>query len=255
MKDLNKKWHNKSIKKVSNILEADLKSGLTSTQVQKRIKKFGKNKLPRKKALPKTKIFLNQFKSPLVYILLIAALITIFLQEYTDAIVLTTVVFVNTLVGFIQENKASQALAELGKVVKYEATVIRGGHKKQVPSDKIIPGDILLLEPGDKVTADGRIIESEDLKINEMALTGEWLPAEKEKGTVKEDTVVGDRTNMVFTGTIVEDGNAKILVTETGLDTEIGKITKVVETTPDEKTPLQKYSWSFNWNCFFFNFS
>jgi len=246
MKDLNKKWHNKSIKKVSNILEADLKSGLRSEKVKNKIKEFGKNKLPNKKALPKTKIFLNQFKSPLVYILLLAAVVTILLQEYTDAIVLFTVVFVNTLVGFIQENKASQALAELGKVVKYEATVIRGGHKKQVPSDKIIPGDILLLEPGDKVTADGRIIESEDLKINEMALTGEWLPAEKEKGTVKEDTVVGDRTNMVFTGTIVEDGNAKILVTETGLDTEIGKITKVVETTPDEKTPLQKKLLKFS---------
>src|SRR6056297_468047 len=240
MKDLNKKWHNKSIKKVSNILEADLKSGLRSEKVKNKIKEFGKNKLPNKKALSKTKIFLNQFKSPLVYILLVAGVITIFLHEYTDAIVLSTVVLVNTLVGFIQENKASQALAELGKIVKYEATVIRDGHKKQIPSDKIVPGDILLLEPGDKVTANGRIIESENLKINEMALTGEWLPAKKERGTVKEDTIVGDRTNMVFTGTIVEDGNAKILVTETGLDTEIGKITKVVETTPDEKTPLQK---------------
>lgn len=247
MENKSQNWHSKPIEKVSDILEADLKNGLTSTQVQKRIKEFGKNKLPRKKALPKTKIFLNQFKSPLIYILLIAAVITVLLQEYTDSIVLFTVVFVNTLVGFIQENKASQALAELGKVVKYKATVIRDGHKKQIPSDKIVPGDILLLEAGDKVTADGRIIESEDLKINEMALTGEWLPAEKERGTIEEDTVVGDRTNTVFTGTIVENGNAKILITETGSNTELGEITKVVKSTPDERTPLQKKLSKFSY--------
>lgn len=233
-------WHNLSWQEAVRKQGSDLKKGLSEKEVERRLKKEGKNELPRAKPLPKTRIFLAQFKSPLVYILLMAGIITLFLKEFTDTIVIFGAVFLNTIVGYFQENKASQALRKLKKALTYQARVIREGNKKVVDASFLVPGDIFILSPGDKIPADGRLIEVRGLKVNEMALTGEWLPVLKHSRTLGKETPLAERNNMVYRGTIVEDGKAKALVIATGAKTEIGKIAKMVRETKEEKTPLQK---------------
>jgi Ca2+-transporting ATPase len=233
-------WHNLSIEKVIKILETDLEQGLAEKEVKERQKTFGKNKLPEEKPLSSLKIYFEQFRSPLIYILVIAGIITLILKEFTDAIVIFGAVFLNAIVGFLQENKASQALRALKRVVKHEAEVLRGGNLKIIDSIELVPGDIIILKPGDKVPADGRLIEAHNLKTNEMALTGEWLAASKTIDILPKETPVPDRDNMVYMGTIVEDGKARAIVTATGLQTEIGKVAEMLKETKEEKTPLQK---------------
>jgi len=159
-------WHNFSKKRVIELLNADPEKGLTEEEVKARQKKLGLNLLPEEKPLSKVGIFLEQFKSPLIYILVIAGAVTLALGEITDSIVIFGAVILNTLVGFFQENKTSQTLRELKKVVKHEAEVLRDGNLKFVDSGRLVPGDIVVLNAGDKVPADGRIIECQDLKIN-----------------------------------------------------------------------------------------
>ncbi len=233
-------WHNLSTKEVVKILKTNLKKGLNQEQVEIHQKEFGKNSLPKEKTLSRIKIFLRQFKSPLIYILLIAGFVTLFLKEYGDSIIIFGATIVNVFVGFFQENKASQALRELKKIAQSFAQVLRDGNFKIIDSQELTPGDIIILHPGDKVPADGRIIESYNLKINEMTLTGEWLPANKTVATLSEKTSLADRDNMVYMGTVVEDGKAKIVITEIGVQTEIGKITQMVKETKEKQTPYQE---------------
>ena len=233
-------WHNLSFKEVAKILKTDLKGGLSEEKVKTHQKKFGKNLLPEEKPLSRVRLFLEQFRSPLIYILIIAGLITIILKEYTDSIVIFGAVILNTIIGYFQENKASKTLRELKKIIKIKAEVQREENLKIIDSSELVPGDIFILNPGDKVPADGRIIESENLRVNEMALTGEWLAAKKHVEPLPKETPLADRDNMVYMGTIIEDGKAKAVVTETGLKSEIGKIAEMVEETREEKTPLQK---------------
>lgn len=233
-------WHSISWKEVVDKLGSNIKKGLTDSDIDERQKKFGENILPKEKPLSKIVIFLEQFKSPLIYILVIAGVVVLFFKEYTDAIVIFGAVFLNIIVGFIQENKASGALEKLKKIVKVKAQVIRDGHEKMIDSVDVVPGDIFILSPGDKVPADGRIINSTNLKINEMALTGEWLPADKKETKLSEKTPLADRDSMVYMGTVVDDGRARVIVTATGAKTEIGKIAQMVKEAEEEKTPLQK---------------
>ncbi len=233
-------WHNLSTKEVIKILKTNLKKGLSQEEIGIRQKEFGKNSLPEEITLSGIKIFLRQFKSPLIYILLIAGFVTLFLKEYGDSIIIFGATIVNVFVGFFQENKASQALKELKKVAKSFAQVLRDGNFKIIDSEELTPGDMVILHPGDKVPADGRIIESYNLKINEMTLTGEWLPADKTVTVLSEKTSLADRDNMVYMGTVVEDGKAKIVITEIGTQTEIGKITQMVKETKEEQTPYQE---------------
>jgi Ca2+-transporting ATPase len=238
-------WHNLSWEKVVKKLGSDPKEGLSEKEVKNRQSEFGRNLLPEEKPLSKLKIILDQFKSPLIYILVVAGIIVLFFKEFTDAIVIFGAVFLNTIVGFFQENKASKALKKLEKVVKIKARVLRGGNTKIVDSSEVVAGDILILSPGDKVAADGRIIESNNLKTNEMALTGEWLPADKKPDILPEKTPLADRDNMVYMGTVVETGIAKAIVISIGLGTEIGKVAQLVRETREEKTPLQKKMANF----------
>ena len=233
-------WHNLSTKEVIKILKTNLKKGLSQEEIGIRQKEFGKNSLPKERALSGIKIFLRQFKSPLIYILLIAGFVTLSLKEYGDSIIIFGATIVNIFVGFLQENKASQALRELKKVAKSFAQVLRDGNFKIIDSEELTPGDMVVLHPGDKVPADGRIIELYNLKVNEMTLTGEWLPANKTVATLSEKTPLADRDNMVYMGTVVEDGKAKIVITETGVQTEIGKITQMVKEAKEEQTPYQE---------------
>lgn len=233
-------WHNLDLSKVVKKLDSDIDKGLSAKEVEVRRKKYGPNKLPEEKPLSGIRLFLEQFQSPLIYILLFAGIITLFLKEYTDAIIIFGAVLLDTIVGFLQENKASKSLMALKKVVKYEAEVLRGGNLKIIDSTELVPGDIIILNPGNKVPADGRIIESHDLKINEMALTGEWMAAKKTNKVLPKETPLADRDNMVYMGTIVEDGKGKVIITETGAKTEIGKVATMIKETREEKTPYQK---------------
>ncbi len=233
-------WHNLDSQEVIKILKTNPKNGLTEKEVKERQKEFGQNKLPEEELLSSLKIFLEQFQSPLIYILIIAGIITLILKEYTDTIVIFGAVLLNTVVGYFQENKASKALTKLKTIVKYETQVIREGNIKVIDSIELVPGDVFILNSGDKVPADGRIIENHNLKTNEMALTGEWLPAKKMSEILPAETSLADRDNMVYMGTTVEDGKAKAAVVGTGLDTEIGKVAEMVKETKEEKTPLQK---------------
>ena len=233
-------WHNLSIEEVAKLQRTNPKEGLSDKEVKFRQKEFGKNLLPEEKPLSSLRIFFEQFRSPLIYILIIAGIITLILRDFTDAIVIFGAVFLNTIVGFIQENKASQTLRALKRVVKQEAKVLREGNLKIVDAEELVPGDIIILNPGDKVPADGRIIECHGLKINEMALTGEWLAAKKSPEILAKETPLADRDNMVYMGTIVEDGKGKAIVTETGINTEMGKVAEMVKETREEKTPYQK---------------
>ena len=239
-------WHNLSIGETTKILKTDIETGLTEKEVQLRQREFGKNKLPEERPLSRLRTFFEQFRSPLIYILVIAGIITLVLRYFTDAIVIFGAVFLNTIVGFIQENKASQTLRALKKVVRHEAEVKREGNLKIIDSTELVPGDITILNPGDKVPADGRIIECHDLKINEMALTGEWLAAKKKSEILPRETPLADRDNMVYMGCVVEDGKGKAIVTETGVQTEIGKVATMVKETKEEKTPYQKKLANFS---------
>ncbi len=233
-------WHNLSLEEILKLLYSDSEKGLSEEEVRARQKKYGKNLPPEEKPLSKLRIFLEQFKSPLIYILVIAGFITLILKEYTDSIVIFGAVFLNTIVGFLQENKASQALKMLRKIVKHMAGVIRDGNIRIINSAELVPGDIFILNPGDKVPADGRIIESHNLKTNEMALTGEWLAASKLSDVLPKETALADRDNMVYMGTVVEDGKGKAVVTATGVQTEIGRVAVMVRETKEARTPYQK---------------
>jgi len=233
-------WHNLKIKEIEKVLRTSISKGLDEKDAGLRQLEFGANELPEEKPFSRLKIFLEQFKSPLAYILVIAGLVVLILGEFTDAIVIFSAVFLNTIIGYFQENKASQALAKLKKIVEHHAEILREGNFKIVNLENLVPGDIVILNPGDIVPADGRVIESNDLKINEMALTGEWLSAEKKQEVMPKETPLADRDNMVYMGTIVENGKAKIIVVETGIQTEIGKIALMVRDTKEEKTPYQK---------------
>ena len=232
-------WHNLSKEEVIKTLRSDIDVGLTEKEVEIREREFGKNKLPEEKPPSRLEIFSAQFKSILIFILIVAGFFTLIYKKYTDTIAIFLVVLINTFIGFYQEYRASKILEELKKIVKIEARIMRGGNQKIVDSEELVPGDIIILNPGDKVPADGRVIESQNLKLNEMVLTGEFLSSLKHSQVLPEDTILADRENMVYMGTVVEEGQGKAMVTETGSNTEIGKIAGMIKE-KEKKTPLQK---------------
>ncbi len=239
-------WHSLKIDEVERAWNVDRAKGLTQKEAEKRLTSFGRNELPAEQPLSSLNIFFEQFKSPLIYILLIAGVVSLILKESTDAVVVFGAVLLNVLVGFVQENKASQTLRRLRETVKYKAEVLRDGNLKVVDSEDLVPGDIAVLNPGSKVPADGRIFYNSNLKINEMSLTGEWLPSKKKTDILIPTTPLADRDDMVYMGTIVEDGKGRIIVTATGEDTEIGQISKMIKESKEEKTPYQKKLSTFS---------
>ncbi|HEY4489900.1 MAG TPA: HAD-IC family P-type ATPase [Candidatus Paceibacterota bacterium] len=236
---MEKLWHAASLEKVFGLLESK-KEGLSEIEAQKRIKKYGHNTLPEEKPYSRLRLFLSQFESPLVLILAVAGGVSLYLGHYSDSIFIIIVLLINTTVGFYQENKANSSLLALKKMVKISARVFRDGNLKEIDSSDLVPGDIVTLNAGDKVPCDGRIIESKDLKIDESTLTGEWLAVKKSAGETDEKTVLADRSNMVYLSTIVESGEALIIVTQTGRRAAIGKIVLLLRDTKERKTPLQK---------------
>jgi len=236
---MKKTWHNLPIKRIFKELNSGNK-GLNEQEIEKRLKKYGYNELPKKKSFSKIKIFFEQLKSPLIYILFLAGIITFVLKEYSDSIIIFAAVFVNTIIGYLQEEKASNALGKLNEILQSNAVVFREEQRKNILQKEVVPGDIIFLKSGDKIPADARIIESHDLKVNESSLTGEWLASDKSEKVVQKETSLADRYNMVYMGTVIESGWGKAIVTQTGIKTEIGKIAETVGRTNKEKTPYQK---------------
>lgn len=236
---MEKIWHNFSIKKTFKELDSRTK-GLTEQEAEKRLKKYGYNKIPEKKSFSRIKIFLEQLRSPLIYILFIAGIITFALEEYSDSVIIFAAVFLNTIIGYLQEKKASDALSKLKKILQSNAIVFRSGQEKKVFQKEVVPGDVVFLRAGNKIPADARIIESHDLKINESSLTGEWLASDKSEKILQKGIPLADRNNMAYMGTIVESGWGKAIAVQTGIKTEIGKIAETVGQTDEEKTPYQK---------------
>ncbi len=232
-------WHSYSIKRVLETLKTS-KNGLSKQESSKRLKEYGPNLLPQKESFSRIKLIISQVRSPLIYILFIAGIIVLLLGDYKDGIVIFGAVFLNGIVGYLQEVKACAALDKLKKVLRVKAVVIRGGQERQVNQKELVPGDIVHLRAGHKVPVDCRIIESHDLKINESALTGEWMVSGKNKRNLSRTTSLADRDNMAYLGTVVEDGWGKAVVTATGLSTEIGKIAEFVREGREKRTPYQR---------------
>lgn len=241
-------------------LKSNIETGLNSNQILEKTKQYGKNKLEEKKKLPFFLRFLYQFKNPMIILLLIATIISLIIAfvpsfstshgetskiesvvEKVEPFVILFIVFLNTFFGAFQEAKSEKAVDSLNKMIISKAKVYRDGAFDVINSEDIVPGDILLLEAGDSIPADGIIIESSSFKTQESALTGEAAAIEKDQNFVfDEKTPIGDRKNCVYSGTNVLNGKAKILVTKTGMNTEIGKIAKLIANADDEKSSLEK---------------
>ena len=234
-----KEWHSFSIKKTFQELKSD-SSGLSQESAKQRLKSVGLNQLPQEKPFSRIKIFLEQFKSPLVYVLLAAGILALLLDARSDSAIIFGAVLLNTIVGYFQENKASNALGQLKKILNLKTVVFRDGQEKEVFQKEIVPGDVFLLRAGNKVPADARIIKVHNLKINEAILTGEWIPADKKTEILSKGQVLADRDNMVYMGTIVESGWGKMVVTGTGLKTEIGQVAGMIKEIKEKQTPYQK---------------
>ncbi|AEV67105.1 calcium-translocating P-type ATPase, PMCA-type [Acetivibrio clariflavus] len=219
------------------------KNGLDPSQAQKRLEKFGKNKLDEGKKKSVFVKFLEQLKDPMIIVLLVAAVISGLASELVDSIIIMVVVVLNSILGVVQEGKAEKAIEALQKMSSPYSKVRRNGQVMQIKSEEIVPGDIVLLEAGDSVPADMRIIEASSLKIEEASLTGESVPIEKTALAIPakdKDIPLGDRVNMAYMGTNVVYGRGEGVVINTGMATEMGKIANIISNTDEEKTPLQK---------------
>ena len=214
--------------------------GLSSEEVQKRLEEFGPNELKKEKGKSPVRLFLEQFTDILIIILLIATALSMAIREFYDAIVIIAIVMACAVLGFTQEYKAEKALEALKKMTAPTATVLRDGKEMELETRDLVPGDIILLYTGDKVAADARLIEAINMKTDEAPLTGESTPVNKNVKPLPEETIVSDRRNTLFTGTVVVYGRGKAVVTSTGMNTEFGKIAKMVQVTEEEETPLEK---------------
>ena len=232
--------HSQAISDTIKSFDTNKADGLASPDVAERLQQYGKNTFPRTSAkTSRLGIFFSQFKSALMIILIGAGVISGLLHEFIDMTVILITAGVNVVIGFIQESKADEALKKLRSMVSYKTLVRRDGKTIHIDTAELVPGDILLLEAGDKIQADARLIQSTGLEVNESALTGESESIKKTTKKLSEDTSLGDRTNMVHRGTIVTNGRGRAIVTATGVQTEIGKIAQLVTETTDDKTPLQ----------------
>ncbi|MFO0700761.1 MAG: cation-transporting P-type ATPase [Nitrospira sp.] len=238
--------HHLPLHEIVLLLETDVAKGLTSDEAAQRLERFGPNLLPKARRHGALVRFLLQFHHPLIYVLLAATIVTAVLGEWVDAGVIFGVVLVNAVIGFIQESRAEAALESLAAMMKTEAVVKRDGRKLRIASADVVPGDVVLLESGDKVPADLRLTAVRELRVDESALTGESMPVEKADQVLPPETVVGDRKNMTFSGTLVTYGQGSGVVVGTGTETELGRIHQLMGETVQLATPLTKKLASFS---------
>lgn len=235
---IGKHWHHLPADEVIGLLESDQEKGLDLFEVERRQKQFGPNVITGKKGKGPLLRFLLQFHNPLIYVLLVTAVITALLKEYVDSGVILGVVIINAVVGFIQESKAEKAIESLKKMLSPSATVLRDGGKIVIPAEELVPGDVVFIQSGDKTPADVRLFKSKNLRIDEAPLTGESLPVNKTNGAIDKELPVADRTNMAFSGTLVTYGQGAGVVAATGDNTEIGRIAGMLQEVKEIETPL-----------------
>jgi Ca2+-transporting ATPase len=232
-------WHAKDIETVFGELGSGEK-GLTGEEADKRLEQYGTNELAKEEKASPLILFLNQFKNVLIIILLIATGLSVLVGEMVDAAIIAVIVFFSAALGFIQEYRAEKALEALKKMLSATVTVLRDGREEELDTKHLVPGDVMLLEAGDRVPADARVAFSSSMRCDEAPLTGESLPVGKTHGTLAADISMGDRKNMVYTGSVVTYGKGTAVVTGTGMETEFGKIAKEVAAVKTEKTPLER---------------
>ena len=243
---MEKNWFNKEIKDVEAELKTDLENGLSSKQVEENKTKYGENELQEKKKEPLIKKFIAQFKDFSIIVLIIAAIVSGVVgvaqgEGFTDTIIILIVVLLNAVIGVAQESKAEKSLEALRKLSEHAAKVVRDGKEQVIPARELVPGDLVIIETGDYVSADLRIIEAVNLKSQESSLTGESVPVEKSIEAIKgEEIGIGDRVNMLFSSSLITYGRGKAIVVETGMNTEVGKIAGMLNNTEKQETPLQR---------------
>ena len=235
-------WFSKTQKEVLEELNVNPAVGLTSEEAEARLQRYGQNKLKGKPKKSLISLFFAQLKDMLIYVLLSAAVITVVIGEYVDAIIILLVVILNAVIGVVQEYKAEKAIEALQKMTTPKSLVRRDGEIKEISSEQIVPGDIVIIDTGRFIPADLRLIESANLQIEESALTGESVPTDKDANAIYSDpkTPVGDQSNMAFMSTLATYGRGEGVVVGTAMDTEIGKIAKILDEDTEQMTPLQK---------------
>jgi len=235
-----KDYYNQSKEAVFNELNTDV-NGLTEGEAANRLEEYGLNELKEEEKTTALEIFLNQFKSVLILILILAAAVSgLVLKEYTDMAVILVILVLNSVIGFVQEYRAEQAVEALKRMVSPTCTVVRDGVEEEIEATKVVPGDIVLLSDGDRVPADGRLIEAANLKVDESPLTGESTTVTKDTEALEEDTPLAQRENMTYMGTHVTYGRGKAIITSTGMETEFGNIAGLIQSIPEEESPLKK---------------
>ena len=238
-------WFNKGISQVEKELQTDIKTGLTDEQVKANYEKYGMNELKQKKKKSLFVKFLEQFKDFMIIVLIVAAVVSgaVGIAEgegITDTIIILIVVIVNAIIGVVQESKAEKSLEALQKLSAHASKVMRNGKISVVQSKELVPGDVVVLDTGDYVPADLRIVESANLKSQEASLTGESVPVDKDTEIIEDEKIsLGDRKNMLFSSSLITYGRGKGIVVETGMNTEVGKIAKIINDTEGTETPLQ----------------
>ena len=232
-------WHSLPLADILRTLQSDPKLGLSQSEIAARQSAYGRNILPRGKKVTALQMIGRQFTSPLVYILLVAAALSAAVRELADTIVILIVVAVNAAIGFFQDFRANNIFEKLKSVVRVEALVTRAGKLQAMDSEELVPGDIITLKGGSKVPADARLIAASNLQANEALLTGESRPVDKTPGVAEAAALVGDRSGMVFMGTVLEQGDGAAVVVATGARTEIGQISLMAQNAEEEATPLQ----------------
>ena len=235
-------WFTKSTQEVLTELDTDLEQGLTSQEAAKRLEEYGPNKLAEKKRKSLLSMFMAQLQDTMIYILLAATVLSVVMGDYAEAIIILIVVLLNAVIGVFQENKAEQAMDELKKLTTPHAYVRRDGQVIEIGSEEIVPGDVIEIDAGRFIPADLRLVESSNLQIEESALTGESVPSEKDANFLsdKDNLPLGDRKNMAFMSTLATYGRGVGVVVANAVQSEIGKIAKILEEDNDEMTPLQK---------------
>ncbi|MBU0731192.1 MAG: cation-translocating P-type ATPase [Proteobacteria bacterium] len=232
-------YYRSSVEEVLTGLKTS-KSGLSEEEANKRQEEYGLNELETKSAINPLLIFISQFKSFIIYILLFAVVFSLVIGEYVDSTIILIILLANAFIGFFQELSAHKSLEALKQMTAIQATVIRNGERRSLDARFLVPGDIIFLEAGDKAPADVRIIQATRLKVEESALTGESVPVDKNDVSLDRDVQIGSQSNMLFASTSIVTGNALAVVTGTGMLTEIGKITRLIKEATEEMTPLQR---------------
>ena len=239
-KQIDKPWHRLAAEEAVENLGVNFSTGLSAEEVQRRQKESGPNRVTAQRGTPAWLKFLQQFNQPLVYILLLVVGVTAFLGEWVDASVIFGVVLINAIVGFLQEAKAEKAIEALAKMVATETTVRRDNRKQRVHSEELVPGDVVLLQSGDRVPADLRFVQVRNLHADESALTGESLPVAKHPDPLPLDTILAERKNLAYAGTFITSGQAEGVVFKIGDETETGHIARLISSAVELSTPLTK---------------